>query len=83
MPRWASRIDLEVTAVRVERVQEISEKDAKWEGVKIGEDRSHSFAEHGLKYQPHRDVFRRLWQSIYANWETNPFVWVYEFRRVK
>jgi hypothetical protein len=83
MPRWASRIDLEVTAVRVERLQDISEEDAKWEGVTIGEDRSHSFAEHGLKYQPHKDAFRRLWQSIYANWETNPWVWVYEFRRVK
>jgi hypothetical protein len=82
MPRWASRIDLEITAVRVERLQEITEEDAKKEGVMIGEDRSHSFAEHRMKYQPHKDAFIALWQSIYGNWDANPWVWVYEFRKM-
>lgn len=83
MPRWASRIDLEITRVWVERVQDITEEDAKREGVKVGEDRSYSFAEHGLKYEPHKDAFRDLWQSIYGTWDANPWVWAYEFRRIK
>lgn len=83
MPRRASRITLEIVRVRVERVQDITEEDAKAEGVKIGEDRSHSFAEHGLPYRPHRDAFPDLWQSIYGNWDFNPWVWVVEFRRTK
>ena len=83
IPRWASRIDLEITRVWVERVQDITDEDAKKEGVKVGEDRSYSFAEHGLKYEPHKDAFRDLWQSIYGTWDANPFVWAYEFRRVK
>lgn len=81
MPRWASRIDLEVTAVRVERLQDISEEDARREGVKptapiYGDCGGHA-------HEGHKDAFRTLWQSIYANWETNPLVWVREFRRVK
>jgi len=83
MPRWASRINLEITGVRVERVQEISDDDAESEGVDLRrlcgcvegcatcDDRSPS------------EVFRDLWQSIYANWDANPWVWVYEFRRMK
>jgi len=83
MPRWASRITLEITGVRVERVQEISDDDAESEGVDLRrlcgcvegcatcDDRSPS------------EVFRDLWQSIYANWDANPWVWVYEFRRMK
>lgn len=83
VPRWASRIDLEITRVWVERVQDITEEDAKKEGVKVGEDRSYSFAEHSLKYEPHKDAFRDLWQSIYGTCAANPWVWAYEFRRIK
>jgi hypothetical protein len=83
MPRWASRIDLEVTAVRVERVQDISDNDAESEGVDL---RRLCGCVEGCATCDDRspkDVFRDLWQSIYANWDANPFVWVYEFRRVK
>jgi hypothetical protein len=85
MPRWASRIDLEVTAVRVERVQEISEEDAKREGVNGGCLNCGVKAPCGcsMPRPDHRDGFAYLWDSIYANWDTDPFVWVYEFRRVK
>lgn len=83
MPRWASRITLEITRVWVERVQDITEEDAKKEGVKIGEDRSHSFAEHGFTYRPYMDAFGDTWQSIYGTWDANPWVWVVEFRMLK
>ena len=73
MPRWASRIDLEITAVRVERVRDITENDASKEGVILTKPEE----------QTYYGQFHKLWQSIYANWDANPFVWVYEFRRLK
>ena len=83
MPRWASRIDLEITAVRVERVQDITEEDAKKEGVSWN---SHIISEESGNPEPYEDAsdaFRTLWQSIYGTWDVNPWVWVYEFRRIK
>lgn len=79
MPRWASRITLEITDVRVERLQDISEEDACAEGADQAEhldapEGSYSFTE----------GFRRLWKSIYGpgSWDANPWVWVVEFKRV-
>ena len=73
MPRWASRIMLEITKIRVERIQEISNVDVKAEG----------FAPWGDKYLGFAD----LWDPIYARkgfgWETNCWVWVIEFRRLE
>jgi hypothetical protein len=76
MPRWASRITLEVTGVRVERLQDISEADAMAEGVggRAQED----------AYSSCRDEFAALWDSINgkrAPWESNPWVWVVEVTR--
>jgi len=72
MPRWASRITLEITNVRIEEVQDIGETDAMAEGVIPGAD------EHYLT------AFVRLWDSINAKrgygWDVNPWVWVIEFR---
>lgn len=78
MPRWASRITLEITAVRVERLNDISEEDAKAEGVKTGVSPGH-------EHMMHQVAFSELWQSIYGaeNWRANPWVWVIEFRRVE
>jgi hypothetical protein len=78
MPRWASRILLEITAVRVERLNSISEGDARAEGV--------TPAAGGV--QPgweHRFNFRELWMGIYGeySWQPNPWVWVIEFKRVE
>ena len=89
MPRWASRITLEVTAVRVQRVQEISEEDAKAEGAMYvdGGEIGHSGWRHDFK-----DVFATakasfLWQVVNGRrgfgWEVNPWVWCISFRRIK
>lgn len=81
MPRWASRILLEITGVRVERLQSISEEDAKAEGF----DNSQSDAANSIGWfeKPIR-AFRRAWENIYGadGWDSNPWVWVIEFRRV-
>ncbi|WP_440495939.1 hypothetical protein [Serratia sarumanii] len=78
MPRWASRITLEITAVRVERLNDISEEDAKAEGVAPSQ---HIITPPEALY---RVGFLKLWQSIYGeeNWRDNPWVWVIEFRHV-
>ncbi|WP_425030649.1 hypothetical protein [Pantoea agglomerans] len=78
MPRWASRITLEITGVRVERLRDLSEQDAKSEGVMPP-------AGGVLPGWEHRINFRDLWMSIYDadNWEANPWVWVIEFKRVE
>lgn len=77
MPRWASRITLEVTGVRVERLQEISHQDAIAEGV-TG---STEMREQKLTVPHH--LFADLWESINGpgSWEKNPFVWVLEFKQ--
>jgi len=82
MPRWASRITLGIVSVRVERVQEISEADAKAEGCepKPGTYTA-DFALHGYVA-----AYRDLWDSLNAKrapWSSNPWVWVVEFERVQ
>lgn len=91
MPRWASRITLEITSVRVERLQDISEADAIAEGIERKEDGI------GWKRGPiSGDVpntatrtgfpglaYQSLWEQINGpgSWDANPWVWVIEFRR--
>lgn len=75
MPRWASRITLEITGVRVERLNSISDSDASKEGCCIADMESGDCLS---------DVFARLWTSIYGDesWKVNPWVWVIEFKVV-
>ena len=83
LPRWASRITLAVTAVRVERLQEISEADAIAEGVLRTGGRAQLQPNH---FRPARELFSELWDSINedrAPWASNPWVWVVEFSRVE
>ncbi|MBP7622413.1 MAG: hypothetical protein KA763_00465 [Xanthomonadales bacterium] len=82
MPRWASRIDLEVTGVRVERLQDISTWDAEAEGVNPCENPNGYQTDEETANQA---AFRRLWGSINGadSWAANPWVWVVEFRRIK
>jgi hypothetical protein len=82
MWRWASRITLEVTGVRVERLQDISEADAIAEG---------SFTWAGEQDTPVRDlpearlVYRQLWEDINGpgSWDANPWVWCVDFKSVE
>lgn len=85
MPRWASRITLEITDIQVERLHEITEAGAKAEGLSSGEDRSYSHAEHGLPYTPYKDAFEALWDKLYGkkhSWLSNPWVWSIRFKRI-
>lgn len=93
MPRWASRIMLEITAVRVERLNDISEEDARAEGVGsaiwfaakgVPEDEWVSLGKRGAIESSHINQFATLWESIYGgeSWSANPWCWVIEFKRV-
>lgn len=86
MPRWASRITLEITGVHVERMQDISEADAIAEGIDktaFGFWSTYGQREVDGTFSP-RSSFQSLWESINGpfSWETNPWVWVIEFRRI-
>lgn len=98
MPRWASRLTLEITEIRVERLQEITDKEAIAEGVPPeqharGEDdisiafvRTHLYGimgPFGVGWP--RTRFAKLWSQINGpdSWDANPWVWVVSFRRVE
>lgn len=83
MPRWASRILLEITDVRVERLQDISRYDIRAEGLECppelaGDDVSPNYRD----WYP--AAWRELWSSINGaeSWNANPWVWVVEFKQV-
>ena len=82
MPRELSRVTLEVTGIRVERLQDISEADAIAEGVDF------DLSEYPFSGQPTRTptlAYRQLWNGINGtdSWAANPWVWVVEFKRVQ
>lgn len=78
MPRWASRIQLEITDIRVERLQDISEEDALAEGT------TPAYIGNGLS-EMYITAFKELWCEINGadSWNENPWVWVVEFERIK
>ena len=84
MPRWVSRILLEITAVHVERLRDISGDQAEAEGVDA------AMCQKFLETSPSRHLckeavihgFAGLWDSVGGNWNANPWVWVVEFKRV-
>lgn len=90
MPRWASRITLEVTGVRVERLQAISEADAVAEGTPCyvcggAMDGRSANACHCYRRRAQPSDYRRLWESINGpeSWAANPWVWCVSFRRLE
>ncbi len=83
MPRWASRITLEITDVRVQRLQDIFEDDAVAEGIERSEVGT-AYAD-GAEFSSAKRAFSYLWDGINAkraSWESNPWVWAISFRRV-
>lgn len=80
MPRWASRITLEITDIRVERLQDISGEDAKAEGWP----RERELFPNINPDSKAKDWYLRLWESINGkgSWVKNPWVWVITFRKV-
>ncbi|MFU3591262.1 hypothetical protein ACM7KK_29605 [Pseudomonas aeruginosa] len=81
MPRWASRILLEITAVRVERLQDITRSDIRAEGLECPPElRSDDVSPNYRDWYP--EAWRELWESTGGNWDANPWVWVVEFKRV-
>lgn len=86
MPRWASRILLEITDVRVERLNAISQEDAQAEGMELAGWRpTYSDPDSGGEVMTPYDNFAELWSSIYGDesWKANPWVWVIPFGRVE
>ncbi|MDU4229426.1 MAG: morphogenetic protein [Klebsiella grimontii] len=86
MPRWASRITLEITDVRVERLNSISQEDAQAEGMELtGWRPTYSDPDSGGEVMTPYDNFAELWSSIYGDgsWQANPWVWVISFKRVE
>jgi hypothetical protein len=69
MPKWASRLRLQKKEVRVERLQDITEEDAKAEGVTLNPE---------IKGDTYKKAFARLWAEIHGDksWEKNPLLWV-------
>ncbi|HBX9157992.1 morphogenetic protein [Klebsiella pneumoniae] len=86
MPRWASRILLEITDVRVERLNSISQEDAQAEGLELtGWRPTYSDPDSGGEVMTPYDNFAELWSSIYGDgsWQANPWVWVISFERIE
>ena len=92
MPRWASRILLEITDIRIERLNDISDKDAVKEGLRILPASGRYVVSPGDQYfgsasHDAVEVFSWLWDSINAKkgypWSSNPWVWVVEFKVVE
>jgi hypothetical protein len=95
LPRWASRLTLEESSVRVERLKDITEADAIAEGIEqipsVGPMRARGWRDYsgaGPGFFDPRESFRTLWDSIngerpgYVNWDGNPWVWRVEFKRI-
>ncbi|HHX7177139.1 TPA: hypothetical protein ACVG9H_001242 [Enterobacter hormaechei] len=88
MPRCASRLTLEITGLRVERLNGISETDAEAEGIDMealfdAQDCYDCIADHNMTGRPTATgAFKYLWESIYGEegWKSNPWVWVIEFK---
>lgn len=86
MPRWACRTVLEITDVRVERLQDINLEDCQSEGVRC---ESYTGAPYctwcsGHEAPCHRDAYKTLWESIngVGSWAQNPWVWVIAFKKL-
>lgn len=91
MPKTACRIFLQIKSIRVERLQDISEKDAIAEGVQFRKviDQGLGYKVYGVTFDQQTSSpafsFQTLWKYIngFDSWDANPFVWVIEFQRIE
>lgn len=89
IPRLASRITLEITAVRVERLQDISEEQCAAEGVRATRDDSGTLVgregpgKYITPWLTRKEAFRDIWESVGGDWYANPWVWAVEFKVVQ
>jgi hypothetical protein len=89
MPRWACRLVLQVTEVRIQRLQHISDADIEAEGIEFDGDwwlgAPHPVKGHRKVFASRKQAFRSLWNHINEErgygWDTNPWVWAVSFRR--
>lgn len=81
MPRWASRITLEITDVRVQRLRDITDEDAKAEGITEAEA---AYERDVYPHDSYRRAYSALWDRINGPgaWASNPWVWALTFKRV-
>jgi hypothetical protein len=82
MHRWASRITLRITDIRVERLQDVSEDDARAEGCPYPAEWAGRFVD---RDETAKTWFKSLWNNINGPgaWDDNPWVWVISFERMK
>ncbi|PKH24758.1 hypothetical protein CIG19_07000 [Enterobacterales bacterium CwR94] len=84
MPRWASRIDLLIRSIRVERLQDISDDDVTAEGIgSTTHFLNHFFTLPGETLSAQMS-YKKHWEKVYGanSWNVNPWVWVIEFEKV-
>lgn len=84
MPRWASRINLQITHVRAEKIQTISDDDIIAEGVQTDSHFLNSFFTMNSETGSPKEAYKRAWEKQYGStsWEVNPWVWVIEFKLI-
>ena len=86
MPRWASRITLEITGVRVERLQDITDQDAESEGIQDHPQITSRWMDYETGDESSCPIhsYRTLWEKIngHGSWDANPYVWVIEFKKI-
>lgn len=90
MPRAACRIILEITDIKIERVQDITNEDAQAEGIRFLKKCKYSQQDwwgiepdnYDIMMPNPKSSFVLLWNSIYKNWGDNPWVWIVEFKRI-
>lgn len=88
MTRWASRLTLRVTNIRAERLQDISEEDARAEGANFHDGDPDEYGMCRRLRVEAKDDFRHIWEDCYHKdspeaWHRNPWVWVYEFEVIR
>lgn len=83
MPRWASRIVLEITEIRAQRLQAITALDSLEEGLQECHDLPYRF-DHPVCLQTAVRLYRELWEQLHGagSWDANPWVWAISFRRI-